>query len=345
MRIAILGAGGIGLGYAAMLQQAGHRPVVWSPTGKSVEAHADGEVTVSGNIEGSFRFEFADSPEAVTRDAEVVVLAVPGYGHRAVIEQILPFARDGQTFIVSAQLSFSAVYLADQLESRGVNADVVAWATTVLMGRRTGPSAIAIGGIRDVLELAALPASSTERCLALCTTLFGDRFRAVDSVVAIALSNLNPPIHMASALCNLTRIEKGEYWANYDGITPAVARLIEALDLERLALAAELGVTVRTVEQHYRLTFAIPEGLSVAEMAAIVHERRKGPPGPTSLDTRFVTEDVPFGIVPLLALANERRMDLPLHRAGIAMFSALYGRDFAKENDLLASLNLKRLAS
>jgi opine dehydrogenase len=31
---------------------------------------------------------------------------------------------------------------------------------------------------------------------------------------------------------------------------------------------------------------------------------------------------------------------MPLHDAGIAMFSALYGRDFQAENDLLPELGL-----
>jgi opine dehydrogenase len=206
------------------------------------------------------------------------------------------------------------------------------------MSRRTGPSNIIIGGIRQMLEVAALPEVAGARCLDLCRTLFGHRFRLVPDILAIALGNLNPPIHMASALCNFTRIEKGEYWANYDGITPSVARLIEALDQERLDLAKAYGVTVRTVQEHYRLTFGFEEGHSIAEMAAMVHKERQGPPGPTTLNTRFVTEDIPFGIVPLIELAARRDIPLPLHQAGSQLFCALYGRDFPSENELLKVL-------
>ncbi len=261
---------------------------------------------------------------------------MPGYGHKAVIDAVAPFASSGQTFIVSAQLSLSASYLSLKLKERGVAAPVVAWATTALMSRSSGPRSIAIGGIRSRLEAAVLPANAAGSAVSICRTLFGDRFGEVGDITAIALSNLNPPIHLASALCNFTRIEKAEYWANYDGITPSVARMIEALDAERLAVAEAYGVTVRTVHEHYHLTFGFEPGMSLAQMAAAVHEKRKGPPGPVSTDTRFVTEDVPFGIVPVIALAEKRGVAVPLHRAGLTVVNALYGRRFENENDLLS---------
>jgi opine dehydrogenase len=338
MKIGIVGCGGIALGYAAFLMKSGHQPIVWSPSGESARSLIGQEITASGALVGSFRIQVAGSARELVSEAEVVIIAVPGYGHRAVIDTVVPFAREGQSFIVSAQLSLSGVYLKHSLAARGIDSDVMAWATTVLMSRRTGPTNIVIGGIRQMLEVAALPEAAGARCLDLCRTLFGDRFRLVPDILAIALGNLNPPIHMASALCNFTRIEKGEYWANYDGITPSVARLIEALDQERLDLAKAYGVTVRTVQEHYRLTFGFEEGHSIAEMAAMVHKERQGPPGPTTLDTRFVTEDIPFGIVPLIELAARRDIPLPLHQAGTQLFCALYGRDFPSENELLKVL-------
>lgn len=95
-------------------------------------------------------------------------------------------------------------------------------------------------------------------------------------------------------------------------------------------------MTVRDVEEHYRISFGFEHGLSLTRMAAMVHEVRKGPPGPTSTDTRFVTEDVPFGIVCIERLAREAGVPVPLHSAGIDLFCAIYDRDFRSENHLLA---------
>ncbi|WP_447407668.1 NAD/NADP octopine/nopaline dehydrogenase family protein, partial [Clostridium perfringens] len=65
---------------------------------------------------------------------------------------------------------------------------------------------------------------------------------------------------MGIALLNLTRMEKGEQWSQGGNITPAVGRFIEALDAERLAIAAHFGIAVRTVEEHFSLSFHIPIG-------------------------------------------------------------------------------------
>ena len=102
-------------------------------------------------------------------------------------------------------------------------------------------------------------------------------------------------------------------------------------------------MTVRTVEQHFRQSFNLPVGLSLAEMAAQIHERRKGPPGPVGLEMRFVTEDVPFGIVEVIALAEIKCVPVPLHELGLGLFDALYGRNFAAENDLLPAIDLDGL--
>ncbi|MCM2474551.1 NAD(P)-binding domain-containing protein [Rhizobium sp. CG5] len=336
MRIGIVGCGGIALGYAAMLTQEGHDVVLWSPSGKGGEGLHGAEIEVSGILDMRFRPVMAWDAQVLIDHAEVVIIAVPGYGHKAVIDAIVPFAKNGQTFIVSAELSLSATYLSQRLLARGVTAEVVAWATTALMSRRSGPLSVSIGGIRTKLEAAVLPAGSDGSAIDICRDLFGERFTEVPDIMAIALSNLNPPIHLASALCNFTRIEKAEYWANYDGITPSVARMIEALDAERLDVAKAYGVKVRTVHDHYHLTFGFEPGMTLADMAAAVHEKRKGPPGPVTTDTRFITEDVPFGIVPVIALAERRGVVVPLHKAGLVVVNALYGRNFENANDLLS---------
>jgi opine dehydrogenase len=340
MRVVILGTGGVALAYVAYLTLHGHEPVCWSPSGKGIKAFEDGaELTATGTFSFSGKPRCARTCADAVEDAEVVIIAVPGNGHRAVIDAMAPHLTERHTVIISSHCSFGALYLSKLLSERGVRVPIAAWATTAIMGRRAGTSVI-IGGVRKELDVAALPVSATDHCVAVCRQLFGDRFRARADVLAISLSNLNPPIHLANSLCNLTRIERAEYWANYDCITPAVGRLIEALDVERLALAKACDVSVRTVKEHYYLTFDFAPGRSVSEMAAAVHERRKGPPGPTTLETRFITEDVPFGLVPLLRLGRIVHQELRLHMACIAVISALYDRDFESENDILPRLDL-----
>lgn len=341
MKVAILGTGGVGLGYAAMLHAAGHEPVLWSPSGRGVEPFLAGdELLAEGALTARFVPTVARGTEFVA-DMDAVIVAVPAYAYKAIFSVVLSHIRPGQPLVISAQLSLAALHAARLLTARGVAAPVIAWGTTVLMGRKVGSCLVEIGGIRSEVDAAAVPDECAEEGLEACTAMFGERFRAHANFMAVQLGNLNPPIHLATALCNLTRIERGEAWSNYGGITPAVARLIEGLDRERLSVAAACGVSVRSVEQHYQLTFGFEPGPGVAAMAAEVDRKRGGkPPGPTSLATRFVMEDVPFGIVPMIRIAGRLGVPVPLHEAGLLIISTLYGRDLGAENDFLLDADL-----
>jgi opine dehydrogenase len=344
MRVAIIGSGGIARGYAAFRAQAGHEPVLWSPSGAALRDFAgNAPLEVGGRIEASLPLRVAaDCAEAVAR-AEAVIVAVAANGFRTALEGLAGELRLGQGVVISAHSSFAALYLHELLQRRGVEIAISAWATTVLTARKTGPQGVHVSGIRETIDVATLPSRRAEEGLALCRALFGDRFEPRADLLAIMLSNLNPPGHMAVMLGNLTRAEKGEDWPNYGSITTGVGRIIEAMDAERLALAAAFGLKVRTIQDHYGLSFGVAPG-PVGEMAAAVYARRPELLGPKSLDTRFISEDVPFGLVPLEALGRIAGVPLPLHQAGIALFDAICARDFRSENDLLPQLALDDLS-
>jgi opine dehydrogenase len=334
VRVAILGAGAIGLATASLLCQRRHEPVLWSPSGDSTRALAGATLVASGAVAGTFRPAIASSCAAALLGADCVLIAVPGYGHRAVIAAAAPHLRPGQTVLFSSHMSFSALLLRRLCPQT----PVVVWGTTIVTGRRTGATAVCITNIRRRVDAAVLPASETERGLTLCRTLFGDRFALRDGLIAIALSNLNPQNHLAIALCNLTRMEKAETWKQYANTTPSVGRLMEALDLERLALAQSCGVAVRTLHEHFRLSFGA-QGATMGDMAQDLASRPGADPtGPATLDSRYVIEDVPFGLWPTVALGREYGQEMPLHMAGIRLFSALYGRDLTQDNDILPAL-------
>lgn len=345
MRVAIVGSGGIARGYAAFLSQSGHEPVLWSPSGAALRDFAgDAPLTVTGRIEATLPLRIAAGCAEALAGAEAVIVAVAGNGFRAVLEALAGALQPGQGVVISAHSSFAALYLHELLQRRGVEIAISAWATTVLTARRSGPQAVHLSGIRERVDVATLPSRRADEGLALCRALFGDdRFESRADLLAITLSNLNPPAHMALMLGNLTRAEKGEDWPNYGNITTGVGRIIEALDAERLALAAAFGLEVRSVQDHYALSFGVAPG-PVGEMAAAVYARRPELLGPKSLDTRFIAEDVPFGLVPLELLGRIAGVPLPLHQAGIALFDAVCAEDFRQRNDLLPRLGLEHLS-
>ena len=191
-----------------------------------------------------------------------------------------------------------------------------------------------VSSIRAEVDVATVPGTAAAAGLALCRTLFGDRFRSRAGLLAVALSNVNPQNHLAIALCNLTRMERGETWFQNTNITDAVGRLMEALDAERLAIAHAFGVPVRTLRQHFHLSFHAPEA-PLGAMARVLAARGNDPAAPASLHTRYVLEDAPFGLYPTTLLGQACNRPASLHEAGLLTLSALYGRDLARDNDII----------
>ncbi|AVO39400.1 NAD/NADP octopine/nopaline dehydrogenase [Pukyongiella litopenaei] len=344
IRVGIAGAGSVAFGSAALLKQNGHDPMLWSPSGAGTAGLGEGRVlTADGAVGIAFAPAVAASARALAEDNDVILIAVPGYGHRAVMDALVPHLRAGQPVIMSSHASFGALYLAERLAARGIVAPITAWGTTAVTGRRTGPDRVQVNTVRAQVDLCTLPEADTAAGLALCTALFGDRFVMRDGLLAITLSNLNPQNHMGIALANMTRMEHGETWGQGANVTPNVGRLLEALDAERLAIAAELGLTVRTIFEHFHLSFHVPVA-SISDMNRQIHREGRGGTGPASADSRYVTEDVPFGLAVTAALGRLVGRPALLHEAGVQIFSAMYGRDFAAENDLLPAIGLDRMS-
>ena len=74
---------------------------------------------------------------------------------------------------------------------------------------------------------------------------------------------------------------------------------------------------MKTIFEHFHLSFHVPVA-SISEMNQLMHEQGNGGIGPATADSRYVTEDVPYGLQ-LTSLAS--RAGRPaVHEAGIEFF-------------------------
>lgn len=339
MNVGIAGAGAIGMGYAALLLQNGHSVCVWSPSGNRTVLLRKGQpIKVTGAIEGEFRPGYCESAQALA-DCDVLVLALPANGHKFVIDRLLPHLQARHTIIISGHLSFGALYASKLLAGKGLQIPLAAWNTTALTCKMQGPNTFRVGVLRSKIDIASIPKSLFDQSYQTCVELFGERFERKGDLLTIALSNLNPQNHLGMALCNLTRIELAEPWGQNSKLTASVGCFLEALDAERLSIARAFGKQVRTIFDHYRMSYGVT-GDSVGSIAKLLLEKGNDPMGPSNLNTRYVTEDVPFGLVPTLFLAHLAGLETPLHESGLAIINACYRRDFKADNDLLPCLEI-----
>ena len=140
--------------------------------------------------------------------------------------------------------------------------------------------------------------------------------------------------------CPCTLMKSLRLDVQFENVTPTIGRFLEQLDQERLAIANELNVEVKTIFEHFSQGFHVPITDSIADMNQVIHQEGNDVHGPTTVDSRYVTEDVPFGLVLVIVLGDMLGKPAILHRAGLQILSAMYARDFMNENDLLQALEL-----
>lgn len=344
MKVAILGSGAIGLASATLLAANGHTSCLWSPSGAgTAPLGLVATVTTTGAHAGAFQVTTARRIEVALEGAEAVLVAVDAGGHTAVMEAAAPFLEPGQTVIVGAAHAMGAVYLSALLAARGVCLPVVSWNTAAATAHKTGPASVDIRTVRPRIEASVMPAALAEHGLATCRTLLPAQFEARLDALAIALlSNSNPVFHVPVCLFNITRIAKGETWAPYAQTTPEVGALMEALDAERLAIAATYGHSIHSVNAHFHRSFRIPEA-PMSEMCATLAASGRGPKGPTRIGHRYFTQDIPYGLAFAETLAQRAGIAAPVHRAMIDLADIALGRDHRAANALSARMGLSVL--
>lgn len=60
---------------------------------------------------------------------------------------------------------------------------------------------------------------------------------------------------------------------------------------------------MRTIFEHFHLSFHVPVA-SISEMNQQMHAQGNGGTGPATADSRYVTEDVPYGLALTVALGD-----------------------------------------
>ena len=178
--------------------------------------------------------------------------------------------------------------------------------------------------------LAGLPRAATDRLHDLISDVWPAVEKA-ESVFQTTIQNGNPVIHPAVTLLNAGLLERtrGGFLFYEEGVTESVGRLIEAVDEERQAIAAGLGVTILSdpalgVTQGYMREENYSTGYSAAPGF-------RGIGAQSRLDHRYLTEDVGYSLVFLTDLAARLDVPTPAMDAVIAVASVVLARDFRAE--------------
>lgn len=350
---AVLGAGNGGVATAADLTIRGFQVNLWEHPdfAASLEPiRAAGGIrleTVPGiPVQEGFaklRRITTDIQEAL-RDVDAVLVVVPAFAHQRVAECCAPYLQDHQTVIISPGNFGGAIQFQNIFRQRGQAEDVVfAEAECMIYAcRKTAPASVWVRRYKKGLRYAALPACKTDRVMEIVHQIYPEAEPAAN-ILETGLSNCNPTQHPPIMVLNAALLERtrGDFLFYNEGVTPGVIRVIEAADRERMAVGAAFQTPIRSAYEQ-ELAWYGYQGCSGNSL----YESLAGSPfyssskAPDSFLSRYLTEDVPFGLAPVEELGQQAGVPTPTITAIIELAQLLTRQDLRVGRRSLAALGL-----
>jgi opine dehydrogenase len=346
--VAILGAGHGGFAAAADLTHRGYAVRLQARNPERLSALRErGGIEARGIVQGFVPIPTTttDVAEAV-RGADLIMLVVPSVAHEPYARALAPLLDGSQPVFLNPGHTGGGLHFLHELRKTGYRGPIRTCETVSLtyVTRMEGPATVGIYSYIKQLGFGALPGKHADELFGLVQPLYPD-IRKATSVIETALGNMNAVFHPPGMIMNAGWIEStnGDFLFYREGFTEAIGRVTAAVDAERVAIAKALGVPhVTFLEAFHNAGLTTREARDSGNIARACRESAPNATlkSPSSLDHRYVHEDVGYGLVPMAALGRLAGVSTPtidalVHLAGLAV-----GIDYARDGLTLDKLGL-----
>ena len=348
MKISILGAGNGGTAIAAQLSLYGHDVTLIKTSHAMNDDNFDylvengGKVVLTENEKNrTAKIKHVTRDLSMLSDSELVIIYIQTNYHENLIKRMKPHLRDGQIILINPGYLSTAYVLK---HCPDMDLTICEAQSSFLDCRISEPGHIKIG-FRNVRNpLGIYPANRTGESKEILDQL-GFPFVYLPSVVEAALHNPNLIVHTVGAIMSIPRIEKtrGEYCMYHEVFTPSVWRILESLDAEKMNVMAKLGCKRISYVEACKYRNTLDDKRNAKEVFfwyAAMPTRAKGP---TKVDSRYISEDVPQGLVLLETLGQKLRVKTPICTSLINIASSALGRNLRLEGRTIERLGAQSI--
>lgn len=291
-RVVVMGAGPGGIAAAAALANRGYHASLYNRSRERLAPIIEqGGVELEGDL-GEKMVPLAritTDPAEAMQDAQLILIATPGYGQIPMVESILPFLKTGQTILLLTG-SAGSLEVAPLIQSAGFTLDDILLGETVTLpqsARMVGPAKLRIR-LPSLLRASAFPGRNVARMM----ETIGDtlRLKPTPNVLDPGLNNPNFLIHPAPMLTNYAAVERAEGMLSImnEGMTKGTLRVLDAVDAEKMALLKALGLEIVDIDTLYTQSGSGPHIYRHSGEPFGLRDR---------IWDRYIYEDVPYGTV------------------------------------------------
>ncbi len=272
-------------------------------------------------------------------NAELIILFLQTNYHRAVIEKIAPYIQDGQCFLLEPGYLSTCYFM----QKTRKDITIIEAVSSPIDCRIVAPGKVHVLFRNVMNSFGVYPNAKRPQAIRVLKAL-GYPYRLMDSVIEAALHNPNLIVHTIGAIFSIPRIEYTDepYWMYKEVFTPHVWNIVESLDKEKMDVLERFGCRrVSYVEACKRRNSE--DQTADAKDVFFDYADNFSPKGPNQPDSRFITEDVPQGLVMLEALGLALKIPTPTCTGLINCASAALKTDYRSNGRNLALLGFANI--
>ncbi|MBB6624664.1 NAD/NADP octopine/nopaline dehydrogenase family protein [Clostridium gasigenes] len=168
-------------------------------------------------------------------------------------------------------------------------------------------------------------------------------FVPTKNIVEAALHNPNLIVHTIGAFMSIPRIEYTdgkEYWMYKEVFTKSVWNMVNGLDKEKMDIMERLGCERISYVEACKFRNSLISNMD-AEAVFFDYAKNHSTSGPYTSDSRYITEDVPEGLVLMESLGKYLEIDTPVCTSLIELSSSSLNRDFRTEGRTIARIGIE----
>ncbi|GAB4112607.1 MAG: NAD/NADP-dependent octopine/nopaline dehydrogenase family protein [Candidatus Caldatribacteriota bacterium] len=348
MKVTVIGAGNGGLAIASHLARKGHNVSLYSIFKEELDPIIKkGGIEFESIEDKSFTIldKVTDNIKLALDDTELIMIVTPANAHAKIARDCAPYLKDNQVVVLNpgrtgGALEFNKILMEEKIKNKPIIGEAQ---TLIYACRKISPTKVVIYGVKKSLSVASFPAKNIEKLIKVLNRAY-PQFVPAANVLQTSLNNIGAVFHPAPTILNSARIESGEKFDYYhEGITPAVATVLENIDRERIEVAKVLKVEVQSAIDFLKESYGV-EGNSLYQ-AIQNNIAYKGVKAPTSINIRYLTEDIPMSLVPIASIGQQLGISTPNIDSIIKIGSTMLNIDFWKSGRTADKLGLSGLNS
>lgn len=330
MKIAIIGAGNGGKAIAAYMKKSGCHVNLYNRTKSVLDGiKQNNGINISGIYTGKYLPDLlTDSLTEAIDSADIIFYTLPADAHYDITINLSKNIKENQLIILNPGRTLGSLSVSKALTDGKCtfNINIAETDTFLFTCRAESDYSVKVFSKKREVLISSLHSNKILEIINKLSPFF-DNLKPVKNTLETGLNNIGMILHPVPTLLNLSRIEDKQKYLHYkDGITPSIANFMEKMDAERVKIANAAGVDILSVNEWLKKVYG-SNGNSLYEILQNT-EAYKEVYAPTTIYTRYITEELLTGIVPYIALSRYLGINADILNSVLTLATNMLNYDF-----------------